>query len=90
MIYWEFLQFKKFWAMILAGRSFSSMFFNATYGNSQYNLQEEELFRNSVMLDLLYVHPQHDLYQQIILYYQLYHQLPPQDRFAWEIDVNAR
>lgn len=52
-------------------------------------LTEEELFRNSVMLDLLYVHPQHALYQQIILYYQLYHQLPPQDRFAWEIDVNA-
>ncbi|KAH9754311.1 5'-3' exoribonuclease 4 [Citrus sinensis] len=53
-------------------------------------LTEEELFRNSVMLDLLYVHPQHALYQQIILYYQLYHQLPPQDRFAWEIDVNTR
>ncbi|KAH9754310.1 5'-3' exoribonuclease 4 [Citrus sinensis] len=52
-------------------------------------LTEEELFRNSVMLDLLYVHPQHALYQQIILYYQLYHQLPPQDRFAWEIDVNT-
>ncbi|KAL9450728.1 hypothetical protein AB3S75_012456 [Citrus x aurantiifolia] len=52
-------------------------------------LTEEELFRNSVMLDLLYVHPQHPLYQQIILYCQLYHQLPPQDRFAWEIDVNA-
>ncbi|KAH9688281.1 5'-3' exoribonuclease 4 [Citrus sinensis] len=84
-----FLTFKKFWAMILAGRSFSSMFFNATYGNSQFNLQEEELFRNSVMLDLLYVHPQHPLYQQITLYCQLYHQLPPQDRFAWEIDVNA-
>ncbi|KAH9688287.1 5'-3' exoribonuclease 4 [Citrus sinensis] len=52
-------------------------------------LTEEELFRNSVMLDLLYVHPQHPLYQQITLYCQLYHQLPPQDRFAWEIDVNA-
>lgn len=52
-------------------------------------LTEEELFRNSVMLDLLYVHPQHPLYQQIFLYYHLYHQLPPQDRFAWEIYVNA-
>lgn len=52
-------------------------------------LSEEELFRNSVMLDLLYVHPLHPLYQQIFLYYQLCYQLSPLDRPAWEIDVNA-
>ncbi|EPS72691.1 hypothetical protein M569_02065, partial [Genlisea aurea] len=49
-------------------------------------LTEEERFRNSVLFDLLYVHPDHPLAAQIILYYRLcdMEKSPP-----WTIDVNA-
>ncbi|KAF3454359.1 hypothetical protein FNV43_RR04806 [Rhamnella rubrinervis] len=52
-------------------------------------LTEEERFRNSVMLDLLYVSPAHPLASQISLYYQLCYQTPPYARYAWVIDTHA-
>ncbi|CAK7340906.1 unnamed protein product [Dovyalis caffra] len=52
-------------------------------------LTEEEQVRNSVMLDLLYVHPVHPLAQQVISYYQHNYHLPAHERFAWEIDTRA-
>ncbi|THG02327.1 hypothetical protein TEA_021169 [Camellia sinensis var. sinensis] len=51
-------------------------------------LSEEERVRNSVMLDLLYVHPSYPLAAQIISYYQLFDQLTPHERFPWPIDTN--
>lgn len=54
------------------------------------SMQEEELARNSVMLDLLYVFPSHPLVSQISFYYQLYYQSPPHARFAWAINTNLR
>ncbi|OVA05451.1 zinc finger protein [Macleaya cordata] len=52
-------------------------------------LTEEEQARNSVMLDLLYVSINHPLAAQISSYCQLYFRLPPEKRFACEIDTNA-
>ncbi|KAK4282868.1 hypothetical protein QN277_014194 [Acacia crassicarpa] len=52
-------------------------------------LTAEEQLRNSVMLDLLYVSPEHALSPHIFLYYQLYHQSAPFERPAWTIDTNA-
>lgn len=57
--------------------------------NVEGSLTEEEQIRNSVMLDLLYVCPMHPLAAQIVQYYYLYNQLPPHERFACPIDVNA-
>lgn len=53
-------------------------------------MQEEEQARNSVMLDLLYVYPSHPLAAEMKLYYQLYYQSAPQERFVWPIDTIAR
>uniref|UniRef100_A0A2P2LMD5 5'-3' exoribonuclease n=1 Tax=Rhizophora mucronata TaxID=61149 RepID=A0A2P2LMD5_RHIMU len=53
-------------------------------------LTEEERVRNSVMLDLLYVHCFHPLAQQIISYHRLCFTLPWHKRYAVEIDTNAR
>ncbi|KAF9681686.1 hypothetical protein SADUNF_Sadunf05G0028500 [Salix dunnii] len=52
-------------------------------------LMEEEQVRNSVMHDLLYVHPVHPLSQQVISYYQHNDRLPFSERIAWEIDTRA-
>ncbi|KAM6596122.1 hypothetical protein CsatA_006646 [Cannabis sativa] len=52
-------------------------------------LTEEEQIRNSVMHDLLYVYRAHPLASQMYMYYQLYHQMPPYARFAYQIDTNA-
>ncbi|KAK3020390.1 hypothetical protein RJ639_046123, partial [Escallonia herrerae] len=53
--------------------------------------KEEERVRNSVMFDLLYVHPYNNLAPQIVAYYNYYYyyQMPPNQKFAWEIDTNA-
>ncbi|CAN0920506.1 5'-3' exoribonuclease 4 [Linum grandiflorum] len=52
-------------------------------------LTEEERVRNSAMLDLLYIHPEHPLAHQVISYYHHNHQLPPHERFLWAIDPSA-
>ncbi|XVE62862.1 hypothetical protein DITRI_Ditri06bG0153900 [Diplodiscus trichospermus] len=52
-------------------------------------LTVEEQFRNSEMLDLLYVHPLHPLASQVIFYYNICYRLPPHERFVWPIDTNA-
>ncbi|GMI65253.1 ACC INSENSITIVE 1, ETHYLENE INSENSITIVE 5, EXORIBONUCLEASE 4, exoribonuclease 4 [Hibiscus trionum] len=52
-------------------------------------LTAEEQIRNSVMLDLLYVHPLHPLASQVISYYQINYQLRHHERFLWPIDTNA-
>ncbi|XP_073222985.1 5'-3' exoribonuclease 4-like isoform X2 [Cicer arietinum] len=52
-------------------------------------MQEEEQLRNSVMLDLLYVNRAHHLASHILLYYQVYGQLPTHERFVSPIDTNA-
>ncbi|XP_011091940.1 5'-3' exoribonuclease 4 [Sesamum indicum] len=48
-------------------------------------LTEEEQFRNSVMFDLLYVHPRHPLAAQITLYYRLC----DMEKLPWTIDSVA-
>ncbi|KAK3009578.1 hypothetical protein RJ639_014266 [Escallonia herrerae] len=53
-------------------------------------LEEEERVRNSVMFDLLYVHPYNSLAPQIVAYYNYYCQMPPNQKFVWEIDTHAR
>lgn len=53
-------------------------------------MQDEEKLRNSVMLDLLYVHCRHPLAPRICSYYQICYQLPPHERFVIELDTNAR
>ncbi|KAK8712632.1 hypothetical protein V6N13_147866 [Hibiscus sabdariffa] len=55
----------------------------------EVTLTAEEQIRNSVMLDLLYVHPLHPLASQVISYYQINYQLRPHERFLWPIDTNA-
>jgi 5'-3' exoribonuclease 2 len=52
-------------------------------------LSENERARNSIMMDLLYVHPYHTFAQQIIAYYHFYVQMPPDKKYPWIIDVNA-
>ncbi|MED6163406.1 5'-3' exoribonuclease 4, partial [Stylosanthes scabra] len=52
-------------------------------------LSEEEQLRNSVILDLLYVHRSHNLASHILLYYQASSQSLPHERFVWPIDTNA-
>ncbi|GFQ03860.1 5'-3' exoribonuclease 4 [Phtheirospermum japonicum] len=48
-------------------------------------LTEEEQFRNSIMFDLLYVHPHHALAAQINLYYRLC----DVEKLPWTIDTTA-
>ncbi|KAL5837853.1 hypothetical protein ACOSQ3_015022 [Xanthoceras sorbifolium] len=52
-------------------------------------LTVEEQARNSVMLDLLFMHPMHPLSRQLISYYQVCYQLPPHERYVCPIDTNA-
>ncbi|TYI46766.1 hypothetical protein E1A91_D13G127700v1 [Gossypium mustelinum] len=49
-------------------------------------LTAEEQFRNSVMLDLLYVHPLHPLASQVLSYY---YQFSPHKKNLWPIDTHA-
>lgn len=51
-------------------------------------LTMDEHFRNSVMFDLLYVHPSHTLALQVVSYYHFFGQLPPHQRYLWPIDTN--
>lgn len=53
-------------------------------------MQEEEQVRNRVMYDLLYVNPYHDLAPNIFSYYNFFYQMPPDQRYSWPIDTNAR
>ncbi|KAF5463517.1 hypothetical protein F2P56_019423 [Juglans regia] len=55
----------------------------------EVTLSEEEKVRNSVMHDLLYVHPAHRLASQIIQYYRVCFRLHPHEKFVWLIDENA-
>ncbi|KAL7126375.1 hypothetical protein ABFS83_14G182300 [Erythranthe nasuta] len=48
-------------------------------------LTEEEQFRNTIMSDLLYVHPLHDLAAQITIYYRLCEM----EKLPWTIDTIA-
>lgn len=52
-------------------------------------LTPEEKARNSVMLDLLYVHPYNSLAPQIVAYYNFFSQMPPNQRYPWPVDTNA-
>ncbi|GAB2287401.1 5'-3' exoribonuclease 4 [Dionaea muscipula] len=52
-------------------------------------LTVEEQFRNSTMLDLLYVHHCHPLASQIESYYHYFYNPTPEYRIAWKIDTNA-
>lgn len=52
-------------------------------------LTEEERRRNSVMFDLLYVHPLHPLAPHVLSYYDLYDLVPLKERQPWLIDTNA-
>ena len=53
-------------------------------------MQVEEQVRNTVMVDLLYVHHGHPLATQIAFYYNVYFSSTPQARILWPIDTNAR
>ncbi|GLT90518.1 hypothetical protein SLE2022_084460 [Rubroshorea leprosula] len=52
-------------------------------------LTAEEQIRNSVMLDLLYVHLHHPLAQQITSCYQTSYYFQPHEKFIWPIDTIA-
>ncbi|GAB4855417.1 5'-3' exoribonuclease 4 [Ancistrocladus abbreviatus] len=52
-------------------------------------LMGEEQFRNSTMLDLLYVHPAHPLAVQMFAFYHFFYGSPPEQRYPWPIDTNA-
>ncbi|KAK4799040.1 hypothetical protein SAY86_024405 [Trapa natans] len=53
------------------------------------SLTVEEKLRNSVMLDLLYVHPANSMSQQIYRCYQLLYALHQSERYPLMVDTNA-
>lgn len=54
----------------------------------EWSLTKEELLRNSVMFDLLYVHSHHAFAQYVVSYYHACCQMLPGERWALVIDPN--
>ncbi|KAL6989547.1 5'-3' exoribonuclease 4 [Sarracenia purpurea var. burkii] len=52
-------------------------------------MQDEEQARNSVTLDLLYLHTYHPLAAQVMSCCRFLNQLAPHERYPWPIDTNA-
>ncbi|XP_031130349.1 5'-3' exoribonuclease 4 [Ipomoea triloba] len=52
-------------------------------------LTQEEQLRNSVMFDLLYVHPIHALAPYILAYYRHNGSTPPKEQVPWLIDAST-
>lgn len=62
------------------------LFIHPSFGH----FQQEEQLRNSVMFDLLYVHPLHDLAPYILAYYRHNGSMPPKEQVPWLIDASTR
>ncbi|XVF42121.1 hypothetical protein PTKIN_Ptkin01aG0334700 [Pterospermum kingtungense] len=61
----------------------------AATGKLEPTLTAEEQVRNSVMLDLLYIHPLHPLASHVISYYHTCYHIRLYERIPWQIDTTA-